>query len=147
MTDQMNLDFMEPKEVFLSIKPEFVELLATRKKTYEFRRYKPNEPVKRIWLYVTRPECMLKYIAEVGEPVEYPTQIPEDGIGNSDFNSGLKVSKFAYPILHLDELIEGVPLDTLRKQFHFNPPQGYIYTDTFPDLVEFVNGCEIRRLY
>lgn len=147
MTNQMNMDFMEPKEIFLSIKPEFAELIATKGKNYEFRRYKPSEPVKRIWLYVTKPEGMLKYIVEVGEPVEYPAQILEDGVGNSDFNKGLKVSKFAFPILHFDEIVEGIPLDTLRSQFNFNPPQGYIYTDTFPNIVEFVKKCEMRRLY
>jgi len=90
---------------------------------------------------------MLKFIAEVGEPVEYPHQIPEDGIGNLDFNLGLKLSKFAFPILHFDELLEGIPLNTLRSQFNFNPPQGYIYIDTFPNLVEFVKRQGIRRLY
>jgi len=83
MTEQININFTEPKDIFLSIKPEFARLLATRKKTYEFRRYKPNEPIKRIWLYVTRPDGMLKFIAEVGEPVEggdrrsVPSVVPE----------------------------------------------------------------------
>ena len=147
MTKQMNMKFADSKEIFLSIRPKFAKLILAREKTHEFRKYKPNQPIKRIWFYITRPECVLKYIAEVGEPVESPAHISEEGIGNSEFNKGLKLSKFAFPILHLDELIECVPLNKLREQFNFNPPQSYIYTETFPDLVKFVNGCKMRRLY
>lgn len=147
MSEQIQMDFIEPRDIFLSIKPKFANLIASREKTYEFRRYKPKNPIKRIWLYVTSPDSELKYIAEVGDVVEYPNQISEDGVGNADFNQGLKVSKFAFLILHLDELVEGIPIKTLRSGFGFNPPQGFIYTDTFPDLVEYVKGCEMRRLY
>jgi len=147
MSEQIQMDFVESKDIFLSIGPNFANLIASREKTYEFRRYKPKEPIKKVWFYVTSPDSGLKYIAEVGEPVEYPTKIPEDGIGNADFNQGLKVSKFAFPILHLDELVEAIPLRTLKDRFRFNPPQGYIYTDTFPELVEYVKNCEMRGLY
>lgn len=141
------MGFVEPRDIFLSIKPKFADLIASREKTYEFRRYKPKDTIKRIWLYVTSPNSELKYIAEVGNVVEYPTQIPEEGVGNTDFNQGLKISKFAFPILHLDELVEGIPITILRSRFNFNSPQSYIYTDTFPELVKYVKGCEMRRLY
>ena len=147
MSEQIQMDFVESKEIFLSIRPKFANLIASKEKTYEFRRYKPKEPIKKIWFYVTSPDSGLKYIAEVGEPVEYPTKIPENGIGNADFNQGLKVSKFAFQVLHLDELIEAIPLRKLKDGFGFNPSQCYIYTDTFPELVDYVKNCEIRRLY
>ena len=94
MSKQIRMDFIEPRDIFLSIKPKFDELIASGEKKYEFRSYKPKDPVKRIWLYITSPVSELKYIAEVGDVVEYPTQIPEDGTGNADFNRVLKVSKF-----------------------------------------------------
>ena len=147
MSEQIRMDFIEPRDIFLSIRPKFAELIASREKTYEFRRYKPKDPVKRILLYVTSPVSELKYIAEVGEMVEYPNQIPEDGIGNADFNKGLKISKFGFPIIHLDELVEGIPISELRSKFNFNSPQGFIYTNTFPELVAYVKSCETRRLY
>jgi len=147
MSKQIKMDFIEPRDIFLSIRPNFANLIARREKTYEFRRYKPKDPVKKLLLYVTSPVSELKYIAEVGDVVEYPTQIPEDGIGNADFNKGLKVSKFGFPIIHLDELVEGIPINELRDRFNFNSPQGFIYTDTFPELVNYVKSCEIRRLY
>ena len=147
MNKQLNPNLVELKEIFLSIKPKFARLISTREKTYEFRKYKPRKQVRKIWIYITLPEGALKYIAEVGEPIEYPAKILENGIGNSEFNKGLKVSKFAFPILHIDELIEGIPLEQLRKQFNFNPPQSYVYTDKFPELVGFVKNCKIKRLY
>ena len=147
MSEQIQMDFVESRDIFLSIRPDFANLIASREKTYEFRRYNPKDKIKRIWLYVTSPDSELKYIAEVGDVVEYPNQIPAKGIGNADFNQGLKVSKFAFPILHLDELVEGVSLNRLRAEFNFSPPQGYIYTDTFPELLKYVKSCKMRRLY
>mgnify|MGYP001594126032 CR=1 FL=1 len=141
------MEFVELRDIFLSIKPNFSSLIESREKTYEFRRYKPKYSIKRIWLYVMSPDSNLKYIAEVGGALEYPNQIPENDVGNADFNKGLKVSKFAFPILHLDELVEGIPLQRLRDEFNFNPPQGYIYTDAFPKLAKYVKSCKMRRLY
>ena len=147
MSEQIQMNFVGPKDIFLSIKPKFAKLIASGEKTYEFRRYKPKDKIKRIWLYVASPDSELKYIAEVGEVVEYPNQIHEDGFGNADFNQGLKVSKFAFPVLHLAELVEGIPLKTLKDKFNFNPPQSYAYTDTFPELVDYLKSCELRRVY
>ncbi len=147
MSKQIQIGFVEPRDIFLSIKPKFANLIASRGKTYEFRRYNPKSPIKRLWLYVTNPDSELKYIAEVGRVAEYPTKLLEDGIGNDDFNLGLKISKFAFPILHLNELVEGIPITILRSRFHFNSPQSYIYTDTFPELVRYVKRCEMKRIY
>jgi len=147
MNEQIIMGLVEPRDIFLSIKSKFAGLINSREKTHEFRRYKPKDQIKRIWFYVTSPDSELKYIAEVGKVVEYPNQIPEDGIGNVDFNQGLKFSKFAFPILHLNELVEGISLNRLKSQFNFNPPQKYIYTDSFPELVGYATSCGIRRIY
>jgi len=147
MNKQIRTDFIVPRDIFLSIKPMFAELIASREKTYEFRKYKPKFPVKKIWLYVTSPISELKYVAEVGEVVEYPNQIPEEGIGNADFNKGIKISKFGFPIIHLDKLAEGIPITELKSKFNFNAPQGFIYADTFPKILDYVKNCEMRRLY
>lgn len=143
----MHMSFTQPREIFLSIKPEFADLIVCQEKDYEFRRYRPKEPIHKLWFYVIHPRSELKYIAEVGNVIEYPCQIAETGVGNTDFNRGLKVSKFAFPILHLDEIVKGIPLATLREKFNFSPPQGYIYTDTFPALVDYAQHCGTRRLY
>ena len=42
-------------DVVLTIKPEFVKLLAARTKNHEYRKYKLRDTVERIWLYETAP--------------------------------------------------------------------------------------------
>ena len=134
-------------EIFISLKPKFAELIRQRKKTYEFRKYKPRQKINRFWIYVTQPIAALKYIAEVGELVEYPTKIPEDGVGNLEFNEGLKKSKYAFPILHLDELINPIHLQRLRGEFGFTPPQSFSYISRYESLVEYVTESSLRRIF
>jgi len=50
------------------------------------------------------------------------------------FNKGEKVSKFAFPIIHLYELSEFIPFNVLKKRFNFTPPQAFTYTTKFPKL-------------
>ena len=137
----------DTRDIFLSIKPKFANLIACKEKNYEFRRYKPKHSTNRVFFYITSPVCELKYIAEVGEVVEYPSQLTKTGVGNEEFNRGQKISKFAFPILHLYELAQGVSLMQLKNLFKFNPPQGYIYTDTFPKLTKRIETCKRNRLY
>ncbi|RMF94786.1 MAG: hypothetical protein D6734_06950 [Candidatus Schekmanbacteria bacterium] len=134
-------------EIFISLKPQFSELIRQRKKTHEFRKYRPRHEIKRLWIYVTHPVSALKYIAEVGKLVEYPTRIPEDGVGNKEFNTGLKKSKYAFPILHLYELREPIHLRRLRNEFGFAPPQSFAYIDKYESLVEYVKDSGLRRLF
>jgi hypothetical protein len=48
------------------------------------------------------------------------------GCGNDDFDSGLKKSKFGYPVLGLYRL--KTPLKpSAMKQFDISPPQGLVY--------------------
>lgn len=147
MVKKSKIKYIESKEIFLSIKPKFAELIANRQKTHEFRKYQPIQPIKKIFFYITRPECILKYIAEVGEPINHPNKIEGGGIGNDEFNNGLKKSRFTFPILHLYELTEGVSLETLRDKYGFSPPQRFIYGDKFPRLMHFINSHETKRLY
>ena len=134
-------------EICISLRPEMAELVRLRKKNHEFRRYKLPYEVRRLWIYVTMPVSELKYIAEIGELVEYPTNIPEDGVGNTEFNKGLKKSKYAYPILHLDELVEPLNLQRLREEFGFSPPQRFVYTTKYQKLVDHFSSSRLRGLY
>ncbi len=42
-------------DVLLSIKPEFTKLISERKKNHEYRKYKLQDTVVRLWLYETAP--------------------------------------------------------------------------------------------
>jgi len=131
----------------LSIYPEHVARIARRTKTHEFRKYLIGKEINTLLIYVTRPVSELKYIATIGSLVQYPDQIKEEGHGNTEFNQGLKRAKFAYPILHLDEIVHGLSLTTLREKFSFFPPQRYVYAFRYPQLLKHVTTCEKKRLY
>lgn len=56
----------ETKGIFISIKPKYLRLIETGKKTYEFRNYYPKEKIDVLYVYESSPTCMLKYVIELG---------------------------------------------------------------------------------
>lgn len=94
-----------------------------------------------MYVYVTVPECRLKYVIEIGDIVQFPSQLLVNGDGNLDFNKGQK-SKFAYPINKVYELIKPIPLKELKEKFAFVPPQAFSYSTTFPKLTEYIESAE-----
>lgn len=134
-------------EIFISLKPEFAELIKARKKTYEFRKYKPRRRVEKFWIYVNQPVAELKYVAQIDPPIEYPGKIPENGIGNLEFNNGLKKSKYAYPIIHFDEIIKPISHEELEEKFGFVPPQSFAYADKYSKIIKYVADAGLRRLF
>ena len=75
-------------DIIVSFDEEYLNPVISRKKTYEFRSWRANPEVKRMWLYVNRPIQSLMYILELDSPVEYPNQIPNDNVYNETFNQG-----------------------------------------------------------
>jgi len=50
------------------------------------------------------------------------------GIGNEEFNTGLKQSKYGYPILELYELVRPVTLAEMKNQWKLGgAPMGWRY--------------------
>ena len=134
------------KGIYLSIKPEFTKRIETGEKNYEFRKYYPKQKIDILYVYETAPTCALKYIIELGNIIEYPNKISKEGYGNSDFNDGLKKSKYAYEIKHVDILEKPITLLQLRNIYNFFPPQGYAYDERYPELTNEINNSKIRRL-
>lgn len=134
------------KGIYLSIKPEFTKRIETGEKNYEFRKYYPKQKIDTLYVYETVPTCALKYIIELGDIIEYPNKILKEGYGNSDFNNGLKKSKYAYEIKHVDILENPIKLSQLRYEYNFIPPQGYAYDDRYPKLTKDLNDLKLRRL-
>lgn len=131
--------------ILLSIKPQFVELIANKEKNYEFRRYKPSRDVSTIVVYTSSPVKEIRYILDIDDIVEYPQQIDESGIGNSDFNEGKKKSRYAYRIKAVYELEKSVSLSVLKDKFGFYPPQRYIYGNSITELIEFIFKIEKKE--
>ena len=134
-------------DVVISIKPKFVDLIKDGHKNYEFRKYIPKKGVERLWIYTSSPICTLEYVAVIDNIVTYPKHIIEEGIGNDDFNNGLKQSKHAYHIKHLYRLKTPLKLERLRKEFCFTAPQSYFYLENNQKLSEFVLMRELERIF
>ena len=124
-------------DIIVSFDEEYLDPVISQKKTYEFRSWRADPEVKRMWIYVNRPVQSLMYILEVDSPIEYPNQIPNDNVYNELFNQGKKVKwKFAYRIRHLYKLNEPISINVLKERIH--PPQKFTYVSKYPQLVKSV---------
>lgn len=114
-------------DIIISIHPEPADLIASGTKNHEFRNYKIPNTVSRIWLYITRPACELRYMAVIG-PAKQPGEIDEhSGIGNREFNAQAG-SKFAYELLQVYQLNNPVSLARMKENgWMEGPPQKYVY--------------------
>lgn len=134
-------------DIVVSIYPKFTNLIKTGEKNYEFRKYVPKRGVNRLWIYSSSPACSLEYVAEIDKIVEFPEKIAEKGIGNDDFNNGLKKSKFAYHIKHLYRLASPLSLERLRSEFGFSAPQSYFYLDSNDELKDYLQSQNLEKVF
>ena len=124
-------------DIIVSFDEEYLEPVISQKKTYEFRSWRADPKVKRMWIYVNKPVQSLMYILELDSPVEYPKQIPNDNFYNETFNQGKKPRwKFAYRIKHLYKLNEPVGMRELKTKYGIHPPQKLTYVSKYPQLVK-----------
>lgn len=134
-------------DIVVSIYPKFTNLIITGEKNYEFRKYIPKRGVDRLWIYSSSPIRSLEYMAEIDKIVEFPQKIVEKGIGNDDFNNGLKKSKYAYHIKHLYRLSTSLSLERLRNEFEFSAPQSYFYLDSNDELMRFLLKQNLKKIF
>jgi predicted transcriptional regulator len=134
-------------EIFLSIKPKFVNLIYMKEKNYEFRNYKPKNLISKIWIYTSSPVCELQFMIDVEEPVEFPNKILVGGVGNLEFNQGLKKAKFAFPIKKLFKLEKPIPLKALKQNYNFTPPQSFVYCKSYETLRLKLNEIKLVKVY
>ncbi|KAJ4007602.1 hypothetical protein NW752_010268 [Fusarium irregulare] len=124
-------------DILLAIRHEHLANIISREKNHEYRKYRLKDGVCRLWLYETADgggSSSITHIAVIPPNVRHePGEVPNEphGIGNEDFNAGVKESKFGYPILELYELVDPVTLNELKARWGFNgPPQGRQYVKT-----------------
>ena len=97
-------------DIVISIKPKFMNLIVDRAKNHEFRKYLISPTVERMWyvgvlhlsldcdhelnaisrLYVSSPDQTLRYVAVISQGKVPGSIETEDGVGNADFNAGMK---------------------------------------------------------
>lgn len=155
-------------DVLLAIKPEHLANIARQKKNHEYRKYRLGNGVERLWFYETGdnngrsaityafssllPAMSLsliarRHIAVIPSDVRHtPGEVPTEpfGIGNEDFNAGLKESKYGYPVLELYELVKPVTLAEMKSSWGMGgAPMGWRYLKA--GLWEDRWGTEERR--
>ncbi|KDR70139.1 hypothetical protein GALMADRAFT_254978 [Galerina marginata CBS 339.88] len=114
-------------DILISIKPVHMNNIVERKKNHEFRKYLISNTVERMWFYVSSPDSTLRYIATIGHG-KSPGEIEdEEGLGNADFNAGLKVSKYGYEIKELYQLNEPLALTEMKERYGASCPQRFSY--------------------
>ncbi|CRK11823.1 hypothetical protein BN1723_009517, partial [Verticillium longisporum] len=114
-------------DIFISIHPEHVDEIIKGTKNHEFRGYRIPNVVTRMWIYVTAPISMLRYMAVISN-YKQPGEIEENGLGNAEFNAGKKQNSFAYELQEVYELNNPVSLAEMKEHgWVAGPPQKYNY--------------------
>ncbi|KAI8714962.1 hypothetical protein NCS52_01002800 [Fusarium sp. LHS14.1] len=105
-------------------------------KNHEYRKYRLKDGVVRLWLYETAGgggRASITHIASIPSSIRHePGSVPTEplGIGNAEFNAGLKQSKFGYPILELYELVNPVTLSEMKTRWAMGgAPMGWRYLE------------------
>ncbi|KAI1816710.1 hypothetical protein GGS20DRAFT_173167 [Poronia punctata] len=125
-------------DVLLAIKSVHLKNIASRRKNHEYRKYRLRDGVERLWLYETAEDggkASITHVAVIpSDERRTPGTVPTEpfGIGNDDFNAGLKQSKYGYPILELYELVKPVSLGEMKTKWGMSAPMGWRYL--VPDL-------------
>ena len=131
---------MKNRGIYLSIKPQFVDLIVKGKKTYEFRKYIPKMEFEKVYIYETLPNAGIKYVININKIYKYPEKIKENGYGNEDFNNGKKKAIYAYEIGKIMCLKEKIGLEELKSKYKFVPPQSYAYSEKYDELTQFIEN-------
>lgn len=121
-------------DVLIAIKPIHLANIVSQEKNHEYRKYRLRDEVVRLWLYETseggQGRASITHIAVIPEGVRHtPGTVPTEpfGIGNDDFNAGLKQSKYGYPVLELHELVKPVTLAEMKSKWGMGAPMGWRY--------------------
>jgi len=130
------------KAIYVSIKPKYLRLICLGEKSYEFRNYLPKQPIDTLFVYETRPSGALKYIIKIEKIIEYPEKIPENGLGNHEFNCNKLQSKYAYQIKEVLRLEKPILLKELKEKYNFYPPQSYSYDQNNVKLTNYLKKAK-----
>ena len=128
-------------DVVLPMNQPYMDQLVSGDKTHEFRKYKLSNEIKRIWFYITSPECQISYICGIS-PARTRTSkdgsLPLKGLGNKEFNEqhpDWKEYGFAYEIISVYKLREPLTLAMLKEKYGWKAaPRGMVYVT--PDMMK-----------
>ena len=118
------------KDLLISIKPIYVELIKKRKKKYEFRKRKIQQ-VNKVYVYETSPTKKITLIIRFGKCLEgsqkeiWQICKKNSGMKKNDFFKYYKnkMKAYAFEILDIEEV--NVELEEILKSNI--PPQSFYY--------------------
>ena len=115
------------KEILLSMKPEWFNMVILGKKLYEYRKRFPNEEI-RAYIYVSSPVKSIEAIFDLGKKIDLKELLLDSNI-STDMMDGikhyLKNNNYAVPIKRVYRT-NRVTLDDLRLGVErFVAPQMY----------------------
>ena len=119
-------------EILLSIKPEYVERILQKKKTYEFRKRLPACNVDVIHIYCTYPVMKVVAKVRVTEVLKAsPTSLWEKtkhcaGISRSNYRQYFRGCKIAYAFSLGELTVFDSPKD-INEYGLSAPPQSFVY--------------------
>lgn len=121
-------------DVLISIKPQYVEKIISKEKTYEFRRSVFKREVSNVVIYATAPEKKIVGSFELDGIIrDTPSNLWDNfsnkaGICEKDFFSYFdgKDEGFALKVGELDILDDFIDVDCLDG---FKAPQSFMYVD------------------
>jgi hypothetical protein len=112
-------------DVVVYIKPEFIPAILDRSKNHEYRKYRLDRSVQRLWLFENAPTSAITTVLDIGF-AKSPGEVNDSsGMGNDDFDKGLKQSKFGYPILAARQLKVPITRDIAVKHHGFDFPPSH----------------------
>ncbi|KAI6381326.1 hypothetical protein MCOR25_001258 [Pyricularia grisea] len=102
-------------DIVVTMHPSKVKEIVDGIRNHDFRTVKLPRSVHRLWIYVARPVCELRYMATIGEPHEPGKIDSKTGLGNAEFNEGKTSAKWAYELEQVYVLNNPVSLDRMKE--------------------------------
>jgi hypothetical protein len=112
-------------DVVLYIQPEHMTKITAQTKNHDYRKYELPYTVHRLWFFEMDPVDAITFMATTG-PAKRPEEVNDSsGIGNDDFDAGLKGCKFGYPIIQLYQFTNPLNRKTLKGKYGLVPPTSH----------------------
>lgn len=135
------------KNILISIYPKYIEKILTGEKNFEFRPFVLKTDYCNIfWVYETSPVKSLKYKMTVKNPITKLKNNQSYFLGNQEFERLISDGKYAYEIIHIDELVLPINLNDLNEM-GVTAPQGYAYLTKYPHLFNTLKNAKLKKIF
>lgn len=135
------------REILLSLKPKWYDLVTSGEKIFEYRKHFPLGKTK-AYIYVSSLVKEIRSIMYFGDRIslsEWETCYKNEDIRDR-INRYQKNNNFAVPVEKVVD-INSISLNDLRENVHgFIAPQMYYLLDNNPELRNYLHGIEEKNV-